>query len=206
MSNIKLNLINHSNTSGKNDIVIFNKNEANDIESFQTAWRVIKNLQQGWNHPFVYPMTYQVNSSDSWGNHTNKNSAENGQSFKVVKVPSGDNLELDSAAASNPNQLEIRNSLPAGSINANVYKDGKLLAIKTGVAPGDKAKFEFKPTIYVGVTSQVEEGNAIDSGVMSAINTEIDLLGIKSADIVMTGGGSGKDAVAVAFSLENVVR
>jgi hypothetical protein len=43
------------------------------------------------------------------------------------------------------------------------------------------------------------------SAVVSNINTELSLLGIKSADIVMTGGGPGASATPFAFSLENVV-
>jgi hypothetical protein len=37
------------------------------------------------------------------------------------------------------------------------------------------------------------------------VNTEISLEGIASADIVMTGGGSGSSAQPFVFSLQNVV-
>ena len=43
------------------------------------------------------------------------------------------------------------------------------------------------------------------SAVVSNINTEISLLGIASADIVMTGGGPGANSTPFAFSLQNVV-
>ena len=72
------------------------------------------------------------------------------------------------------------------------------------MAPGQKAVFAFKPTIFIGVVSEVAEGDVMDSAVISDINTEISLLGIASADIVMTGGGTGPDAVPFAFNLENV--
>jgi hypothetical protein len=39
---------------------------------------------------------------------------------------------------------------------------------------------------------------------MSQINTEISLLGISSADIVMTGGGPGSSSTPFTFSLQNV--
>ena len=45
----------------------------------------------------------------------------------------------------------------------------------------------------------------MNSAIISNINTEISLLGIVSADIVMTGGGSGPNATAFVFTLENVV-
>jgi hypothetical protein len=65
--------------------------------------------------------------------------------------------------------------------------------------------FEFKPTIWIGVASQIVQGQVMDSAIISNINTEISLLGIASADIVMTGGGPGANSTPFAFNLENIV-
>ena len=53
--------------------------------------------------------------------------------------------------------------------------------------------------------SQVEQGQIINAAIISEVNTEISLLGIQSADIVMTGGGPGADSQPFSFHLENVV-
>jgi hypothetical protein len=45
----------------------------------------------------------------------------------------------------------------------------------------------------------------MDSAVVEQVNTEFSLLGIASADIVMTGGGSGPDAQPFSFTFQNVV-
>ena len=45
----------------------------------------------------------------------------------------------------------------------------------------------------------------MNSAIIGDINTEISLLGVASADIVMTGGGPGQNATAFQFTLENVV-
>ena len=45
----------------------------------------------------------------------------------------------------------------------------------------------------------------MNSAILSDINTELSLLGIQSADIVMTGGGAGPQATPFEFTLENVV-
>jgi hypothetical protein len=45
----------------------------------------------------------------------------------------------------------------------------------------------------------------MNSAIMSCVNTELSLLGIASADIVLTGGGPGRDSSPFQFSLENVV-
>lgn len=89
-------------------------------------------------------------------------------------------------------------------INANCYKDGRLLAVKTELPPNQKAVFEFRPTIYIGVIPQVEEGAEMNSAIISQVNSEINLFGISSADIVMTGGGPGEDSTVFNFTLENI--
>ncbi|MDC0684919.1 hypothetical protein [Sorangium atrum] len=40
---------------------------------------------------------------------------------------------------------------------------------------------------------------------ISSVNTELSLLGIASADIVMAGGGAGVDSTPFVFTLENIV-
>jgi hypothetical protein len=203
MPDIKLNLINRSNDRINSRVVIFQKNEATNYEELAIAWLVVDNCGQNWNHPFTYPMQMFVSATDSWGNYSPMKDAWNGQKFQVVKDASGDTLKL-AGLASSPNEVEVLNALELGAVNANIYKSGRLLAAKTNVAPGQKAVFEFKPTIWIGVASQVEEGEVINSAVLSDINTELSLFGIKSADIVMKGGGPGAASTAFTFTLENI--
>jgi len=200
---IRLNLINNSNLDYPN-VVIFQKNQATVSDGFAIAWHVISYLGQGDNHPFAFPLnTLYISASDSWGNFTPQLKANAGDFFHVAQTPSGDNL-MRAGAASSPTEVQLRNDLPQGAINANVYKNGRLLAIKTGIAPGQKAAFSFKPTMWIGVVSQVEEGEVMNSATLSNINTQISLTGISSADIVMTGGGTGPSSTPYKFSLENV--
>jgi hypothetical protein len=201
---IKLNLINHSNDTNNSEIVIFSRNVATGLSETALAWLVIKNLGQGWNHPFTYPTSSAVGASDSYGNYTPQLAAEPGQLFHIVLSTSGDTLSY-AGAASSATEIQIRNDLPRGAINANIFKAGKLFAQAHTVSPGQKAVFEFKPTIWIGVASQIEEGSVMNSAIISDINTELSLLGIASADIVMTGGGAGPSATPFAFSLQNIV-
>lgn len=204
MSTIKLNFINKSNDTNNSSIVIFQQNVAENFGEIAIAWKVIKNCGRLDNHPFTFPMNFQVSASDSYGNYTPQLAADNGQAFEMIRDTSGDVLQLSKVPATNPNEVEVRNNLTSGTIAANCYKDGKLLAAKIGLAPGQKAVFEFQPTIYIGATSQIEEGDFIDTAMTSQINTPLNLLGIISADIVMTGGGPGSGANPFYFSLENV--
>jgi len=122
----------------------------------------------------------------------------------MALTTSGDRL-VPAGAGTSSKEVQVLNSLPVGAINASIYKAGKLLAVKTSIAPQQKAVFEFKPTIWIGVASQIVQGQVMDSAIISNINTELSLLGIASADIVMTGGGPGANSTPFAFNLENIV-
>ena len=201
---IKLNFIDRSNDPNNSDIVFFQKNVSTDFDSLHVAWKVIKNCGQGCNHPFVYPMDMEVSASDSWGNYTPRLNAYNGQLFHVSENASGNELTYKGPGTSTK-EVQVQNDLVRGAISACIYKDNRLLAIKTAIAPAQKAVFQFKPTLFVGVASQIVEGEVMDSAIISAVNTELSLLGVGSADIVLTGGGPGAEATSFEFKLENVV-
>ncbi|MES2938240.1 MAG: hypothetical protein V4864_11195 [Pseudomonadota bacterium] len=202
---IQLRFVNESNDRNNSEILIFSKNVATSAEEVAVAWTVIKNCGRGAWHPFTYPLTSQVGAADADGNHMPLLDAQAGQLFDVKMDLSGHVLAPAKEGASNGQEIQITNSLTEGSISACIYKDGRLFAMKTGVAPQQKAGFGFKPTIWVGVASQVDEGALLNEAIVSSIDTEITLDGIAKADIVMTGGGSGPDAQPFMFTLQNVV-
>ncbi|OCX52141.1 hypothetical protein BEL04_11655 [Mucilaginibacter sp. PPCGB 2223] len=202
--NILLNFINNSIDNGAPSIVIFQKNMAAGFDELAVAWKVLEYVGQGDNHPFTFPMDMQIGASDSWGNYMPQLNASNGQLFQVTLTASGDRLSYAGPATS-AKEVQFRNGLAQGAINACIYKSGRLLAVKNGIAPNQQAAFEFKPTIWIGVASQVVQGEVMNSAIISNINTELSLLGVKSADIVMTGGGPGPSSTPYKFSLNNVV-
>lgn len=201
---IQLNFINHSNDQNRSQVLIFAKNVTTSNDELHVAWTVIQNCGQGCNHPFVYSLKNSVSAGDSWGNYTPQLAASDGEKFEMVLTQSGDQLRA-AGTANNPREVAVLNNLQQGAISANIYKSGRLFATKTGLAPQQEAVFQFKPTIWIGVVSQVEQGQIINAAIISEVNTEISLLGIQSADIVMTGGGPGADSQPFSFHLENVV-
>ncbi|RWW93721.1 hypothetical protein [Flavobacterium cerinum] len=204
MDKIKLNFINRSNDTNNSSVVIFQKNASADFSELAVAWTVIQNCGRLDNHPFTYSLNYQVAAGDSYGNYTPQLTTYDGQAYEMIKSTSGDILQLSPSPATSSAEVEVRNNLGIGAISANCYRDGKLFATKKNLAPGQKAVFEFQPRLYIGVVSQVEEGDVMNSAIISQINTEINLFGISSADIVMTGGGPGESATAFNFTLENI--
>lgn len=202
---IKLRFLNESNDQNRSSVVIFQKNVATDFDEIAVAWKVIKNCGSGWKHEFEFPMVFQIGAADSWGNSIiDPMTAENGNLYHVFNDVSGDSLSYVGAAPSRK-EVQVRNDLNRGAISANIFKSGQLLALKTGISPGQKAVFEFKPTIWIGVISQVEQGQVMNSAILSDVNTELGLLGVASADIVMRGGGTNASATPFTFTLENIV-
>ena len=202
--NIRLNFINRSADTNNSSIVIFQKNVAEDFGELAAAWRVIQNCGRNDNHPFLYPLNFDVSAKDSYGNFTPQMTAYNGRSYEMVTDGSGDILRLSNTPATNPNEVEIRNNMETGAIDGKIYRDGKVIASKTTIVPGQKAVFQFHPTIWIGAVSQITEGQVMNSAIIQSINRELPLYGITNADIVMTGGGPGKESTAFSFNLENI--
>jgi hypothetical protein len=201
---VQLNFINQSNDTNNSQIVIFQKNVASDFEELAVAWRVIRNCGQGDKHPFSFPLSMQIAASDSYGNYTPQLNAQDGELFRMTLTASGDRL-VPAGRGTSSREVQLLNALPRGAINASCYKDGKLLAVKNSIAPQQRAVFAFKPTLWIGIASQAVQGEVMGSATLSNINTEISLMGIASADIVMTGGGPGPDSRPFSFLLENIV-
>ncbi|MGD8564107.1 MAG: hypothetical protein PVG03_16310 [Desulfarculaceae bacterium] len=197
--NAALNLVNNTNYTGNLELVLFQTNSASADNSSAVAWKVVNSLGMGWNHPFNYTSSMQARFTDSYGNGTPKVDAEPGQVFSLVRDVAGDNITY-AGAASNPAWLEMRNDLKTSAIDADIYKDGKLLASEEQIYPGQTEPFLFNPVIWIGVGTWVLEGQTVALYTLRDI-TSIPVNGIASADIVITGNG----IQSFVFTLENVV-
>ena len=202
---VQLNFINNSAEADNAQVVIFQKNVKSGFNNQQVAWLVIRNCGQGDNHPFTWPETMQVSTGDSDGNYTPKLDAAPGDAFTVSLDSSGDTLSKSTAPSNFATEVQVANNLAQGSISANIYKDNKLLATKTSVAPNQMAAFKLQPSIWIGTAADVVQGQVMSSAIVDAVNHEISLLGLASADIVMTGGGSGQNSTPIRFVLQNAV-
>lgn len=197
---VRLNLINRT-TDFNGGLVIFQKNAAAAFGELAVAWQVIPDLGVGNSRSFTFPMSMKIAASDSYNNYTPQQDATNGQLFKLALTSSGDYLQ-SAGMASSPGQVQVLNALERGAFSVSIYKDGKLLAVETAISPQQKAIFEFKPSIWIGIINQVTQGEIMNSDVVSNINTELSLSDLTSADIAMTG--NSKDGYK--FGLENIVK
>lgn len=207
--NIPLRFINKSNDRGSSEVVLFQRNVIPDFDELAIAWKVIRYCGHGCLHPFVYSTDTEVSIGDDYGNYSPRLMADDGDCFTVSPHPTGrGRLARDATPAQGPahSDIEVANRMRRGAVNVNAYSAGRLIAAKQAVAPGQKAVFRFTPALWIAAASQVQEGTALNSAVLSSENTEFVLTGVVSADIVMTGGGSDANAEPLRFALENVIR
>jgi hypothetical protein len=201
---IALNFINNSDDRNNSQVVIFQKNEAADAVEQPVAWKVIEDCGRGDNHPFVLPLANGVTAMDRYGNFTPMLDAQAGGSFHVSWTDSGCDLSM-AGLAPRAREIHVTNQLPDNVISACIYKGGTLLAVRMALAPGQVAAFVFAPTIWIVAVPPIRQGEVMGSGIVSQQPTELSMLGVASADIVMTGGGPGSNAAPLAFNLQNIV-
>lgn len=198
-----ITFINNSNDANNSQVVIFQQNVARGVSALPVAWQVI-HCMPGATYRFVVPVEGGITAADSYGNFTAMQPATAGHRFRVEEQTSGATL-VDAGQGAARGEVHFLNGLKMGAVAASIYKDGKMLAIKTGIAPRQQAEFRFEPTIWVGQVDQVIEGESLDADIADALFTEISLEGVASAALVMTGGGTGANATPLTFTLENVV-
>lgn len=198
--NITLNFINRSHDTASH-VVIFQQNTTPAYDTLVIAWKVFEQCGPNYHHQFHFGWELEVLATDSWGNHTLGLPADYGQAFEVVEAPTGNIIQPASTPATAPNTIEIRNALKTGSVIGDIFRNGKILSTKPGIEPGEKAVFHFSSVIYIGAVSEIAEGNVIPADIVASIDTQLDLTGLASADIVMTGGGNEP----FAFHLENEI-
>jgi len=206
MSKVHLNVINKSQKSlNGQSIVIFQKNCAMDYDEWAVAWKVIDNHGYGWSHPFEYSFEQEIGAMDSWGNKIGESlPAEYGKLYYAYRDSSGDHLGCFGAGSSS-DEIQIRNDFPTGSVQACIYRERGKVAEKFNVAPSQKAIFKFKPTIWIGVASGVQENDGMNTAITESMTTEICLTGIKSADIILTDGKEESMMGSYEFAMENVI-
>ncbi|MFA6606787.1 MAG: hypothetical protein WCS75_07310, partial [Sphingomonas sp.] len=201
---ITLNFVNNSNDVNNSHIIVFQKNLAGASDDGPIAWKVIGGSRPGETYPFAFPVAMEVAVADDAGKTAGPMAAANGQHFVVGHDHPHYTLTIGPTEA-NAAEVQVRNALPDTSITASIYRDGRLLAIRAGVLPQQMAVFSIKPSVWIGVAPDVAEGQVIDGETLANVNTELSLLGLASADIIMSGGWPGVSSTPFRFSLQNVV-
>ncbi|WP_447727819.1 hypothetical protein [Sphingomonas koreensis] len=201
---IQLNFINRSDDTNNSRILIFGKNPETSLDEIAKAWIAIPALKPNTTHAVLYTAETGLTVQDSYGNFTPMQPATPGEHFRVV-AGEGGHLVEPAITVGPADQITLANDLMQGAVNACLYKDGHLYLSERNVVPGQTAAFRLRPVIWLAVASETDPDAGSDSAILSSVATEISLLGLASADVVMTGGGSGANAEPLDFTLENIV-
>lgn len=206
MRDIKLNFINRSNDNTK-DVVIYQPNIATMSYNEQpVAWKVFKNCGINEEHLFIFEWTVEVAIRNMFGEFDKFVEAPSGGVLEIVERNYNEQLLVSNRRTDNPSEFEVCNKLEYGSYGICCFRSDQLLAQRDDLYPSDTTYFRFPTGIHIGIVSDVEEGDEMEPEMAVTFETELNLIGITAADIVMTGGGRGEDATPIEFSLENIER
>ncbi|MCP4213113.1 MAG: hypothetical protein GY765_00585 [bacterium] len=203
--NTRLKFINSSDGRCRPDIVLFQKYYESNAPCLPVAWRIIKDCGFDNYHPFDFPSQLYVNINIGGGTHSPMLPAGGGGEFRVSAGRYGPTLQRETGAFSYGGRLALRNELNTGAVEFNVYRAGRLVAVRPAIAPHQVAFIRIKPVLFIATSFRITEGRPIALPIVAGISPrELFLHGVCSADIVMTGGGPGPDATPYAFHLLNV--
>jgi hypothetical protein len=195
---VKLTLVNNSDDTSNSKFAIVAGNGVLGLTG-AVAWTVVENNIPGNTHPFTWESARALNASDSSGNYTPQIDAINGKAYSITNDNGGIRLAEDGVSNA-PNQFDIKN---ASSVitGVHLYKSGRLYAQRLSLFQNTTLTYQLRPKIFVGaVPATVVQGQTLTDGDVTNISTEFSLLGIASADIVITGGGANP----FVFSLANI--
>lgn len=196
---IELRLVNQTDDAGESQVVIFQKNLAGSSD-LAVAWRVLT-TSPGSSVSFAFPFDLTAYASDSFGNFAPPAPAPLGSllSYTTTRLTPAGN-------AASSAQVQIRNDA-SNPMNASVYRDNRSLGTQSGVPANEIATFAMGSAIWIGIVNNMNEGDILDSAILDAVQTQLSLLGIDAADILMSGGGPGGTHVRPhQFTLANVRR
>lgn len=194
----KITFKNCSYSNRNADVIIFQKNQG--LGSITYIWRIIHNCRYDYTNCFEYSKSIDLVIKDNNGNQTLFPNVGNGKyySFSQETGISEENEAWD------PEFIEIENRLEQGSITAAITRNSRIIYEKTEICPNEIVTFSPNNTIYVGRIEAIKEGQKLNEKLLNRFSTKIDLDLIKSADLVLRGGGFGPEAQRHYFVLENI--
>ncbi|SIR42520.1 hypothetical protein SAMN05880566_112159 [Janthinobacterium sp. TND4EL3] len=198
--NIKLNFINRSNEAGNTQIAIFQKNVASASNDLPMVWTVIASRGINDTQPLMWPLQIP---DDHLGFSFQPKVEPTQHQLTAQDKP--DVAGLPMTVGTQALEVKVIDRLSRGALSADIYRSGRLLASTQDDEACQSTAHADEPAILLGAVTGMTAGEAASTALLSQVNTELSLLGIASADIVMTGGGSGPSPTPLSFHLENIV-
>ena len=199
---IRLTFLSRSPASRDSVIVLFQKNARPVPGGSEIAWKTIRHCGYGYSHPVAFPAQLEICTGDEFGNYSPRMRVTGGDHFSVMPTHLGRRLAIRRRSPGGT-EVEVRNELRQGALDINVFRDSRLLWRRRSLPPQQRTMFSFPPSLWIGAIPGARQSEPLRAHAAAAPPTLLSLRGVASADIVMTGGGSGPDAAPITFSLEN---
>lgn len=201
---IRFTFINRSLDKGMLPVFLYQPNVGEGACARAVAWKVIRNCAYDWRHPFVYSRQLEAGLADGFGNYSPRLPATEGDVFAALPTFAGRVFRRHGGSTSGSTSgIAIRNRLAMGAVHACLFSDGRLLARHVDLPPGQTANLRIPSVLRIGAAPNVRQGQLLDADTMDCASCDIPLVGLVSADIVMTGGGALQDPLS--FHIENIV-
>jgi len=192
MSNsVKITYVNESANQDLPKVFLFLKNMVPTFDSLRdgVAWRVISDVGRGSSCEFEYSAETSVCAS--WNDNTCRTAllaSSIGGRYSVTEDDTGITIISDGDAGNTRSIDVVNNVRVSGGISADLYKDGKLMMRKNVVAYNQKATFVLHPKLFVGLASEIQEGELLSSAVLNSDHFhELDLEGLTELKFALTG-------------------
>ncbi|KAF0249390.1 MAG: hypothetical protein FD167_1214 [bacterium] len=202
----QLKVINLSDSPRPQSIIFFQKNCANtNKDNSIIAWQVINQLSYDHYCEIDFSNKLFASVSDYYGNHKPQIKLQPGHLYKITRETNQTSF-VESGLGSHPLEIQVENTLNQGSYNVNIFRSNKLLSRYSSLIPQERAFFQFKYIIWVGILPRVKEGDTllISDIEMKTIFQQFYLIGVKKAELILVGGGIGPESTPFKFHLTNI--
>ncbi len=181
------------------DVVFFHKDHAHPHGKV-IAWKVIRRCPVDWSHPFRVPADLELGLVDDYGNYSPRISVRAGRSYTYIERR-GQRPRWHPQAAMSATSIVVANGTKGSAIGCLLTRDGRPVIPVRRLAPGVEAVFEIGLDLWVGAVRRAREGEPLEPFDLQMSSTRLDLWGIRSGEVWMTGGGMGASAVPYSFRL-----
>jgi hypothetical protein len=202
----QLKVINLSDNPRPQNIILFQKNCASGQQDNSViAWHVINQLGYDHNCEINFSHKLFASVSDYYGNHKPQIKIRPGYLYKIIQDTKQTKF-IESGLGTHPLEIQVENTLNQGAYNVNIFRSDKLLSRHPSLIPQEKAFFQFKYILWVGILPKVQEGEIL---LLSDIELNIRfqqfyLIGVRKAELILAGGGFGPESRPFSFHLINV--
>jgi hypothetical protein len=180
--------------------------DRSDANSDKRFFVFIRNVAAGFDEDSILPWQDQILNQNSFkfnflGNNVIEATVDGVKMkpivatlHKLYAVDLTTNSIVEHGASSSPTEFGVINTI-SSDIVVTIKRNGNAIE-STTVIPSATKKFQYQPKMLVGASDNLK-----DIMPLAEVNTEVSILGIKSASIVITGGNGSP----YSFSLQNII-